>query len=694
MKNIYLLIAMFLCMVSLNLKAQVSIYFDPPSLEASVGLNDSAVVHTVLHNATETAVEFSFPGFASREQGGPDAFGYSWIDSEEPNGPDWAWTEIAETGNQVEGLGDDLVAGPFEMNIQFPFYGQNKHIFWINSNGSISFNQQQLPFANGTIPTNNNYTDFIAWFWDDLTIDTAISKVYVQNFEEKTIVQFNKMVHYPGTESFITAQVVMMMNGTILIRYKQVTENFETNSATIGIQSVDPGQGLQVSMNEAYVHSEMALRFDLNRGFITSVTPSSFTLQPGTQETIWIHYSSVGFESGNYEQDLKCVTSLPDFQELFVHNVMHVSSPVTAGFKGYVTDAATGYAIHEVKVKVGEHQVFTNDNGYYELPLESGIYDVTFSRDGYQTFVVEDTTAVEGYSTLDVTLGGFYFIAGQVFAGENTIGNGFAYGYKMLEGNVVDIYADMVGELGWYEFSGLASAQYITKAEPAPGSDYYDDYLPTYYGDVIHWEEATVINLLQGTDDADIHLVAVTAAPSGPGSISGSIENGEKTEGVPVILQTTAGTVVMTTTATDGTFSFSDLAYGTYQVYAEIAGKSVYPHTFTLDEANPEATDIKMVILENSIVFLGISDSEIFENEPLIFPNPVTESVYLNINIKKPALVEISVVDAYGRIVSEEQHQISGHRNIGINVNGLQKGLYYLRCEASGDVIMKKFVKE
>ena len=640
------------------------------------------------------AVEFSFPGFASREQGGPDDFGYSWIDSDEPNGPDWAWTDIAETGNQVEGLGDDLVAGPFEMNIDFPFYGQNKHIFWINSNGSIGFNQQQLPFANGTIPTNNNYTDFIAWFWDDLTMDTAISRVYVQNFEEKTIVQFNKLVHYPGTESFITAQVVMMMNGTILIRYKQVTENFEINNATIGLQSYDPALGLQVSMNEAYVHSEMAVRFNLNHGFITSVTPASLTLQPGTQETIWIHYSSVGFESGNYEQDLKCVTSLPDFPELFVHNVMHVSSPATAGFSGYVTDAATGYAINEAKVKVGEHQVFTNNNGYYELPLEPGNYNVEFSRNGYQTRVIEDTTAVEGYSTLDIELNGYYFLAGRVFAGENPIETGFAYAYKMVEGEVVDIYADMVGELGWYEFSGLASAQYITKAEPAPGSVYYGDYLPTYYGDVLHWEEASVINLVQGTDDAAIHLVAVTAAPSGPGSIKGSIENGEKAEGIPVIMQTSGGTVVMTNTLADGTFSFTDLAYGTYQVYAEIAGKSVYPHTFTLDETNPAAAGIKMVILENSIVFLGITDSEIFENEPLVFPNPVSKSVFLNINLKKPALVEISIVDTYGRIVSEEQHQISGHRNIAVDVNKLSKGLYYVRCVASGDVIMKKFVKE
>jgi hypothetical protein len=694
MKNLYLLMLLLVSLIPYNLIAQAPVYFDPPALEATVGINDSEVVHTVLRNSSESTVEFTFPGYANREQGGPDGFGYSWIDSDEPNGPDWVWTDISETGIPIEGLGDDMVVGPCEMGFGFPFYGEDKHVFWINSNGSIGFNQQLLPFANEPIPTNSNYTDFIAWFWDDLTIDTALTTIFFKNFEEKTIVQFNRMVHYPGTESFITAQVVMMANGTIMIRYRQVTESFETSSATIGLQSSNPELGLQVSMNESFVRSEMAVRFDLNRSFITSVTPASLTLQPGQQETIWITYSSEGFEIGNYEQELKCLSSLTEYPELFVHNVMHVANPVTSGFRGYVKDAATGYAINEVKVKVGEHQVFTNPNGYYELPLEPGSYDVTFSRNGYQSLTVEDTTAVSGYSTLDVNLNGFYFIAGRVFAGENPIETGFAYGYKMLEGNVVDIFADMVGEAGWYEFSGLSSAQYITKAEPAPGSVYYGDYLPTYYGDVIHWEEATLIDLSQGTDDAAIHLVAVTNAPQGPGSISGSIDYGVKTEGVPVILRTSGGSVMMTTSAADGTFSFPGIAYGTYQVFAEVAGKSVYPHTVILDEAIPAVSDIKMVILENSIVFLGFADSDIFKTELLVYPNPVIDQLNLKIDLKKPALIEIEILDPVGRILSGEQHEMNGQVKIAIDVNSLPQGIYFVRCAALGEVIMKMFVKE
>ncbi|HPI86230.1 MAG TPA: hypothetical protein PLR01_07640, partial [Bacteroidales bacterium] len=333
-------IAIFLTLPLLNLYAQKpGIYFEPSSLAETLAPDDSVVVHSVLHNGSAQTVEFSFPGYVTRDLGGPDDFGYSWIDSEEPGGPDWSWTDISEVGILVEGLGDDEMAGPFEMGFNFSFYGQTKNHFWISPNGVISFNEQFIPYANEPIPTNDNYNDFIAWFWDDLKIDSAITRVYYKNYEEKTVVQFTKMVHYPGTESFITGQVIMMVNGSILLKYRLVSEDFETTGATAGIQSWNSQQGLQVVYNAEYVHSELAVRFDLNRNFITSVNPSTLTLPPGTQETIWITYSSTGFEVGSYEQDLKCITSHPELPHLILHNVMHVNVPVNSGFKGYVTDA-------------------------------------------------------------------------------------------------------------------------------------------------------------------------------------------------------------------------------------------------------------------------------------------------------------------------------------------------------------------
>ncbi len=697
MKNLYtkllvVLLSLFLLM-TFNLSGQrPSIYFEPSALEATLAPNSTAVVHSVLHNATDDTVEFYFPGYTSRDLGGPDSFGYSWIDSEEPGGPDWEWSDISEIGFEVEGLGDDQVAGPFEMGFDFPYYGQEKNLYWISSNGVISFNEQIIPYANNPIPTNNDYTDFIAWFWDDLKIDTAISKVYIKHFEEKTIVQFTKMVHFPGTESFITGQVIMMVNGTILIKYRIVSENFEKTSATVGLQSGDHSVGLQVVYNAEYVHSELAVKFTMTHNFITIVQPSSLFLPPDTQETIWVTYSSEGFGPGNYEQDLKCITSHPELPHIILHNVMHVTNPNQAGFKGYVTDAATGYAINDALVSVGEHHTYTNDNGYYELPLEPGEYNVHFSRNNYQTLVVEDTTAVEGFSILDVELSGYYFLVGRVFAGENHLESGFAYGYKMVEEIVVDIYAEMVGEEGWYEFSGLSAANYIVKAEPSPTSEYYGDYLPTYFGDVIHWEDATVIELNQSTDDAHIHLVAAVSAPQGPGNISGSIENSGRAAGIPIVLKTPE-TVSMTYSSTDGTYNFSNLAYGTYEIFAEIPGKSILPQTIILNEVNPSADGIDMMILESEIVFLGIAESEIFETVPYIYPNPVKDVANLMISLKKATVVNVKILNPEGRLISSESYDVNGKELIGIDVSNLSKGLYLLKMEAAGEVVVRRFIK-
>ncbi|MBW6460850.1 MAG: carboxypeptidase-like regulatory domain-containing protein, partial [Bacteroidales bacterium] len=560
MKRIYLLLTLALTLFSVHSQVQ---FFNPPALEATLNMGDSAVLTTVLHNYGSNPLEFDFPEFSSKGSGGPDEFGYTWIDSDDPNGLDWAWTEISETGTLVEGLMDDNVVGPFLIGFDFPFYGQNKIKFWINSNGCISFNSHQVTYANHPIPTNNNNVDFIAWFWDDLTMDSVLSRVYYKKIEHQMIVQFDKIVHYPGTEEWITAQVIMKQDGTILIRYKQIREGFDVESATVGLQSHDKEIGLQVVYNAPYLHSELALRFDLNRNFVTAVNPASGLIPTGGQETIYVTYSAAGFQPGSYEQDVKCLTSHPEYPEIFLHNVMHVVNPYQAGFKGYVTDAATGFAIAEVQVKTSVGQTYTNANGYYELPLEHGNYTVKFIRNGYHTLIIEDTAAMPGYSILDVQLSGFYLIAGQVFADENHIESGFAYCYKMLDGTVVDVYAGMVGGQGWYEFSGLSVAHYIIKSEPSPNSVYYGSYLPTYYGDVLHWEDATIIHLTAGTEQAHINLVPVISGSPGPGSISGKIENqgdAMSAANIPVILRSLGSSGAhLTYSSTDGTFLFSGL---------------------------------------------------------------------------------------------------------------------------------------
>lgn len=693
-----ILLSIIVTMAFLPLCAQ-TIVIDPQNLEANVNQNDTTVVTTVIRNTGTDTLQLSFPAFTGKGSGGPDDMGYVWIDSDEEGGPNYEWEEISESGTRITGLGDDITAGPFNIGFDFNYYGQNKSQFWVNSNGMISFNNQYLSFANSPIPTNSNYTDFIAWFWDDLTTDTAMTRTYYKSYENRLVIQFEKYVHYPGSPEWITAEMILRKGGDIVIRYKQVVPGFPVDNGTIGLQSYNPAMGLQVVYNAEYLHSEMAIRFNSPSGFISSVNPASFWLAPGQQEHVRIVYNSEGFEIGTYEQELKCTSNDSVHPVVFIHNTMHVVNPVYAGFTGYVTDATTGLAINDVKVQIGEHVVYTNGNGHYELPLEEGVYNVTFTRDGYQTMTVEDSTAVVGFSTLDVQLHGFYFLAGRVWAGDNTLETGFAYCYKMTQGDtVVDIFADMIGEEGWYEFPGLEAAYYIVKAEPSPTSIYYGGYLPTYYGDVLHWEDATTIHLLQSTDDATIHLVPFGDMPQGTGVINGNIANGgdyPMTDGIPVILRIPGTTeAIMLYADAQGNFEFPGLGYGTYELFAEIPGKSMVPMTISLSQSSPSVTGISMIILPEEIVF-GTGETEDFETISQVFPNPASERAYLIVNPRKPVNVEIGIIDITGRVIQSEKRKIRSIEMIEVDLSRIPSGVFTLRIitEENKDMVVRPFIK-
>lgn len=55
----------------------------------------------------------------SQTSGGPDAYGYSWKTSPHPTGPTYNWVDITSTGIEVQGLGNDNVAGPFGLALVF-----------------------------------------------------------------------------------------------------------------------------------------------------------------------------------------------------------------------------------------------------------------------------------------------------------------------------------------------------------------------------------------------------------------------------------------------------------------------------------------------------------------------------------------------------------------------------------------------
>lgn len=80
---------------------------------------------------------------AAAATGGPDAFGYTLIDSRSPGGPDFAWQDIRDTGTRVP-LRDFQWSAPIPVGFDFVFYGQVHRQAIVSGDGVLAFNPADL----------------------------------------------------------------------------------------------------------------------------------------------------------------------------------------------------------------------------------------------------------------------------------------------------------------------------------------------------------------------------------------------------------------------------------------------------------------------------------------------------------------------------------------------------------------------
>lgn len=111
-----------------------------------------------------------FAPYSFSLQGGPDAYGYTWIDSNEPGGPVYNWIDITASGTPVTGLTDDNSAAFINMGMDFHYYWGDYNALKIGSNGWMSFeNVANIAHCFPTIPSPGGAGDnFLAPYMTDL----------------------------------------------------------------------------------------------------------------------------------------------------------------------------------------------------------------------------------------------------------------------------------------------------------------------------------------------------------------------------------------------------------------------------------------------------------------------------------------------------------------------------------------------
>jgi len=249
--------------------------------------------------------------------GGPDAYGYSWVDSDEFGGPVYDWVEISGLGTALS-LSDDALSADLPMGITFKYYDDQFTTVKVCSNGFLTFTSLEDTYNNDPIPTADEPNNLIAPYWDDLNpASGGTVYYYADTANARFIVQWDGVVHY-GTSDPQTFQVILHEDKTILFQYAATNGQEES---TVGIENAAGDDGLEVAFNAAYIQDGLAVLFSFEpppEPWL-SVTPGSGTvpgLTAGTQ--LQVDFNATDLPEGTYTGHVTIGSNDPDNAQVVV----------------------------------------------------------------------------------------------------------------------------------------------------------------------------------------------------------------------------------------------------------------------------------------------------------------------------------------------------------------------------------------
>lgn len=191
-----------------------------------------------------------FTGTVSYAAGGPDAYGYTWMDGNDPGGPIFNWVEIMNTGTMISGFSDDDYLGPFPIGFTFPFYDGAYDAFYISANGFISFGSGYTieTYDPCTIPGPADPNNCIALCWDDwFPTESAAYYEYFDAhpvFGECLVIEvYDWPWFYASSNYHLTAEVILFPDGGMHLQYLDTPDTgvlgqdigIENSTGTIGL---------------------------------------------------------------------------------------------------------------------------------------------------------------------------------------------------------------------------------------------------------------------------------------------------------------------------------------------------------------------------------------------------------------------------------------------------------------------------
>ena len=317
-------------------------------------------------DAGKSSVTEAYYGPAAKGSGGPDGYGYTWLDSDAPGGPVYSWEDITGVGTAVS-LADDAMAGPLPLGFAFPFYGASYTEAYIGSNGIVTFGTGSTARLNMALPTAAAPNNLAALWWDDLDPGEGGGIYYYADAaNERFVVSFEGVPNYisGGGTGSLTFQAIFYARGKIVLQYEAMAPGQDADGltgATIGIEDAAGAVGLQVVYNASYVHDHLAVVLNAERWL--SVSPGSGTVEPYSEDTLVVTMDATDLEVGEYTGQVT-VTSNDPVTPTAVIPVAATVQDYTCGDANGDETANLGDAVYIIKY------VFTG--GQAPDPLDSG----------------------------------------------------------------------------------------------------------------------------------------------------------------------------------------------------------------------------------------------------------------------------------------------------------------------------------
>lgn len=321
-----------------------------------------------------------------------------------------------------------------------------------------------------------------------------------------------------------------------------------------------------------------------------------------------------------------------------------------------------------------------------------------FANDRNYEVCLTITDATGCVSTYCQHVGG-YSLEGTVAAGNRPVDYGVAYLiWRNPFDNSLNLVDTTLVQNGAYSFNNVGPGTYLVKTALLSESPVYRDYLPTYLGDVLFWNEAISVVVAA----SDIALPGINLIPGnnpgGPGFIGGRISAGANKTGQPLgmvsilLLDENGNAVSHNDSNVDGEYAFDNLAWGTYFLHVEIPGILSEPLKITIGPDQPEVTDADFTVGTNIVS----SREELTFGKVLeLYPNPVLDELQLELELRASAKLKIEVMNLLGQTMirlDKSLHQ--GQHLLPLNVSQLAEGVYMLRIQSGDQQLVERIVKK